>query len=102
MFSDSFFARQQVTYLNGSMVVGPITIWIEIFICFNLRWWYGVKLFCWYQLGFHIFALFSTFDNLLKILLGHFSLIHFRYLLYLMYYFLILLFISSALLLDIF
>ena len=43
-----------------------------------------------------------TFSNLPKILLGHFSLIHFRYLLYLTYYFLILLSVSSALLLDIF
>ena len=35
MFSDSFFARQQVTYLNGSMVVGPIIIGIDIFMYFN-------------------------------------------------------------------
>ena len=43
-----------------------------------------------------------TFDNLQKILLGHLSLIHFQFLLTLVNYFLILLFISSALSPDIF
>ena len=72
MFSDSFFARQQVTYLNGSMVVGFIIIWIEIFICFNQCWWYGVKLFWWCQLGFRIFALFPAFWKFTENIIGSF------------------------------
>ena len=43
-----------------------------------------------------------TFDNLPKLLSGHFSLIHFWFLLTLAIYFLILLFVSSALSPDIF
>ena len=43
-----------------------------------------------------------TFDDLPKILLGHFSLIHFRFLLSLVDYFSILLSVSSALSPDIF
>ena len=50
-----------------------------------------------------VFLLYSSsFPNLLKILLDHLSLIHFRFLLSLANYFLILLFVSSALSLDIF
>ena len=54
------------------------------------------------NLAFVFLPYSATLDNLLKLFLGHFSLIHFQFLLSWVNYFSILLSVSSALLSDIF
>ena len=76
---------------------------IETFLCVSIHIG-GMASSCFggINLAFVSLPYSMTFDNLPKILLGHFLLIHFRFLLSLVNYFSILLSVSSALLSDIF
>ena len=76
---------------------------IETFLCVSIHI-VGMVSSCFVGINLAlVFLPYSiTFDNLPKILLGHFSLIHFWFLLSLAIYFSILLSVSSALSPDIF
>ena len=87
------------------MVVGPIIIrFISELLISSFSGIFGMVS-SWFG-GINLASLFllypMIFDNLPKILLGHFSSIHFQFLLTLMIYFSILLSVSSALSPDIF
>ena len=103
---DSIFARQQNRYLVWVLGGGSIIIYIfgiETFLCVLIHIG-GMASSCFggINLVFVFLPYLIIFDKLPKILLGHFSLIHFQFLLSLLNNFSILLSVSLALLPDIF
>ena len=94
---DSILARQQIIHLVWVLGDGPIIICISIFICGMVSSCFGGI-----NLAFIFLPYSVTLDNLPKLFLGYFLLIYFQFLLSWENYFSILLFVSSALSLDIF